>query len=59
MSKDNITDFKVDVKDVSLLEAVLIDPETGGLMKVQMENDLRLDNKFVEYVKEVIDLTGI
>ena len=41
-----------------MLETVLIDPENGGLLKVVMVNDHKLDTKFVEYVKDVIDLKG-
>ena len=58
ISKDNSVDFKVGEKDVSLLECVLIDPESGGLMKPCMMNDLKLDETFVEYVQSVVDLDG-
>ena len=58
ISKDNSVDFKIGKKDISLLEAALIDPENGGLLKVVMVNDHKLDTKFVEYVKDVIDLKG-
>ena len=33
ISKDNSVEFKVGKKDMSLLEAALIDPENGGLLK--------------------------